>query len=154
MRIAQLVATIVLLAPGAIPAQPGAGDPRLCATAARTLARGTTLAAADIVMASSVACTTTALPADSLVGRLTKRVVRAGEPLRAPAVVATPSVSAGEPVTLVVQQDGVRISMSGTATSAAMTGERVWVRLGAKQRIRGVVAGRDLDIVSDTSGTP
>ncbi len=132
------------------PLQAGAAR---CPVAAKDLARGTTLVAADIVEGEHATCGQHTVPADSLVGRLTRRLIRAGEPLREPGVVVAPTVTAGQSVSLIVQENGVRITMQGTATSTAMTGQRVWVRLGAKQRVQGVVAGRDLVIVSDTSGT-
>jgi flagella basal body P-ring formation protein FlgA len=74
-------------------------------------------------------------------GWVTRRVVLAGEVLREPAAAPMPLVSAGAPVQFEINQSGLRLSLDGVAMSAASLGERVAVRLGAKRRVVGIVAG-------------
>ena len=134
MRKRALALSLTFLAPLALHAQPSA-----CALAARALPRTTILRASDITTAVAPMCHAGDLAADSLVGRVTRRVIRAGEPLRAPGVVLPPLVSAGDDVEVTVAHDGVRLTMHGTATASAILGDLVWVRLGAKRRMQGVV---------------
>jgi flagella basal body P-ring formation protein FlgA len=137
---------------GALPfARVSAQAATTCATAAHALTRGATLTAADLAVAPNASCQRDALPPDSLVGRVTRRVIRAGEPLREPGVALPPAVSAGEFVEVVLQERGVRLSMQGTATASAAVGQIVWVRLGAKQRVQGTVTGRGTVTVSDST---
>jgi flagella basal body P-ring formation protein FlgA len=123
-------------------AGPGAGAARrvdvrhVPARAARALARGETLAAADIDAAGADGV--------RLVGWTTRRVIAAGEPLRAPAVAPPAAVRAGEPVALLYQADGVTLRLAGTAATDAPVGGRVAVRVDTRRRFEGVVAGPGL----------
>jgi flagella basal body P-ring formation protein FlgA len=118
-------------APAAAPAlaaqAPAAAAPR----AARPLARGQTLAAADIDAAGG--------DARRLVGWTTRRVIAAGEPLRAPAVAPPAAVRAGDAVALVYQADGLSLRLAGTAATDAPLGGRVAVRVDTRRRFEGVV---------------
>jgi flagella basal body P-ring formation protein FlgA len=106
---------------------PAAAAPR----AARPLARGQTLAAADIDAAGG--------DARRLVGWTTRRVIAAGEPLRAPAVAPPAAVRAGDAVALVYQADGLSLRLAGTAATDAPLGGRVAVRVDTRRRFEGVV---------------
>ncbi|GJG86563.1 hypothetical protein tb265_17440 [Gemmatimonadetes bacterium T265] len=138
-------APLPLLAAGlALPrpalAQPAASAPTTSARpasaprAARALARGEALAAADI----------DAAPGDTLAPRLvgwtTRRVIAAGEVLRAPAVVPPAAVRAGDAVAVVWRQGGVALRLAGTAAADAALGARVAVRVDARRRLEGTVA--------------
>ncbi len=118
-------------APAAAPAlaaqAPAAAAPR----AARPLARGQTLAAADIDAAGG--------DARRLVGWTTRRVIAAGEPLRAPAVAPPAAVRAGDAVALVYQADGLSLRLAGTAAADAPLGGRVAVRVDTRRRFEGIV---------------
>lgn len=105
--------------------------------AARELARGTLLAAADIATDTTAA---RAL-APAIVGWEVRRLVKAGEPLRAPAISPPTLVFAGTVVTVVADVDGVRVSRPGTAMGAGSLGERVRVRLDPQRTITAIVAG-------------
>ncbi len=128
-----------LAAVAAAPAAPAAA-PALAAQApaaaaapraARPLARGQTLAAADIDAAGG--------DARRLVGWTTRRVIAAGEPLRAPAVAPPAAVRAGDAVALVYQADGLSLRLAGTAAADAPLGGRVAVRVDTRRRFEGIV---------------
>lgn len=114
-----------------------AGDTVLVAR--HDLARGVALTAADI---DTVVAVHAPRPAsDTLVpieGWLTRRVIRAGEPLRAPAVEPPPLIARGARVTVVWETAGLRVTRDGTAVGAAHRGERVVVRVDGARRLTGV----------------
>jgi flagella basal body P-ring formation protein FlgA len=112
---------------------PSAAQPR----AARALARGETLAAADIDGVG-------ARDAGRFVGWTTRRMIAAGEPLREPAVAPPAAVRAGDAVALVYRADGVTLRLAGTAAADAPLGGRVTVRVDARRRFEGVVAAPGL----------
>jgi flagella basal body P-ring formation protein FlgA len=66
-----------------------------------------------------------------------RRPLTTGEPLAWPAVAARPVIELGAPVTLVWEQDGVRISRPGVAMNRAVTGG--WVRVRVEGRADRVV---------------
>ena len=127
------------------------------AVAAHEIARGSTLTAGDIAYAPRDAHTrersrsatpsTNTTPAaadDSLVGFTTRRLLAAGEPLRAPAVVAPQLVKSGDLVEIVWGQDGIVVTLRGRATRSAGVGERIAVRVDSQRKLEGTViaAGR------------
>ena len=61
-----------------------------------------------------------------------RRPIAAGESLAWPAVAPPQAVQAGEPVTLVWQQNGVRVSRPGVAMNGAMRGGWVRVRVDGR----------------------
>jgi flagella basal body P-ring formation protein FlgA len=100
------------------------------------LARGVALTAADVdtvVTADAPHPTPHALD-----GWLTRRVIRAGEPLRAPAVEPPPLIARGARVTVVWETAGLRVTREGTAVGAAHRGERVVVRVDGLRRLAGI----------------
>jgi flagella basal body P-ring formation protein FlgA len=99
--------------------------------AARDLARGVELTAADIAGDSAAA---------SRVGWITRRLIRAGEPLKEPAVAPAQLVHAGSEVTIRAESGGVIVTRTGTALSSGSLGERVRVRLDSQHTITGIVA--------------
>lgn len=72
-------------------------------------------------------------------GWVTRRPVAAGEPLVEPAVGPPALVTAGQPVTYVVERRDIRLSIRGTAATSGSLGQRVWVRMDSARRLRGVV---------------
>ena len=106
------------------------------------LARGVVLTASDVdtvVVPAAAHGARTAPP--GVVGWRTRRVVRAGEPLRRPAVEPLPLVARGSRVTVVWETGGLRLTREGTAVGAADLGERVVVRVDGARRVTGLVAG-------------
>ena len=107
--------------------------PATMPTATRDLPRGTIIAAADI-RADSVDIT-------RLTGWETRRMVKEGEALKAPAVAAPTLVAANAPVTLEVTVSGVRITRAATALARGTMGERIPVRLDAQRTVTAIVSG-------------
>lgn len=117
--------------PGATAAAAGEVVAAATPRAARALARGQTLAAADVDGPAGEAA--------RLVGWTTRRVIAAGEVLRAPAVAPPAAVRAGETVAVVYAADGVTLRLNGTAAADAPLGGRVTVRVDMRRRLEGVV---------------
>jgi flagella basal body P-ring formation protein FlgA len=136
VRASLVTAAGAILAPAvAQPPRTAAAAGEVVATpaprAARALARGHTLAAADV----------DGPPAEAarLAGWTTRRVIAAGEVLRAPAVAAPAAVRAGQSVAVVYAADGVALRLHGTAAADAPVGGRVAVRIDMRRRMEGVV---------------
>lgn len=124
-------------------AQAHAGDTLLdVVVATRRLPRGTVLTPRDLAPARRAvggilrSSYTPAAP-----GWVTRRVIQAGEVLRAPAVAPAPLVAAGQPVRFTLYQDGLALTLDGTAPVAGALGDTIPVRLGARRQLRGVVTG-------------
>ena len=127
--------------------------------AARRIPRGTVLRAADMTIARVPARvdargvvhadTTPVIP-----GWIARRVIQRGEVLRAPAVAPAPLVAAGQAVQFTYQQDGLELTLDGGAPVAGSLGDTIPVRLGARRRVTGVVAGPARVIATDLSRTP
>ncbi len=111
----------------------GADQAQAQAVAARRIPRGAVLTQADIVTGPD---STNVQP-----GWVARRVINAGQPLRAPAVEPPRLVTAGQMVNLHVVQDGFRLTVQGRATSHGDLGDQVTVRLGPNRRIAGVITG-------------
>lgn len=107
--------------------------------AAREIARGTVLAAADITWSDSVQ--TRAGGRDSVqAGWVARRSFRTGEVLEAPGVSPPDLVSSGDVVNVIYTAPGVAITLRGTAVGSGAKGDEVYVRLDNRRRLRGVVA--------------
>jgi flagella basal body P-ring formation protein FlgA len=158
MRVALALAALV--APLALAAQPAQQTPQAASrqrtatspraavvatvpVAAHALPRGHVLTAEDIALAPD------AVPVDARrstltgpIGWVTRRMIAAGEALRAPAVAPPDAVRAGQPVAVVYRDGGLALRLAGTATSNAPVGQRVAVRVesnGRTRRLEGTV---------------
>lgn len=100
--------------------------------AARDLPRGAVLGDGDVEGQG----------AGSVEGWVTRRVIAAGEPLRAPAVAPPDLVRSGEVVQLVWRDGEIEIRLVGRAMGSAGRGERVQVRVDSRRRFAGVVEER------------
>jgi flagella basal body P-ring formation protein FlgA len=107
----------------------------VAARAARDLGRGHVLAASDISVDALNP------PNPQLIGWITRRVIRAGEPLRAPAIAPPPLVRTGTPVTVQFVTAGVTVTREGTALMTGAFGDHVPIRLDEHRSLNGVVAG-------------
>jgi flagella basal body P-ring formation protein FlgA len=108
------------------------------AIATRLLPRGTVLTANDIVYRD----TTLRRPIDTNTvapGWITRRLIGAGEVLRAPAVERPAIVSANEPVSIEWADRNVLLTIRGIVTRNAALGERVTVRTALGHRIDATV---------------
>ena len=101
--------------------------------AARDLPRGVELTAADLSGDTTAA---------SMVGWVTRRVIRAGEQLKEPAVEPPQLVRAGSEVVVRAEYGGVVVTRPGTALASGSLGDRVRVRLDVQHTITGIVASR------------
>lgn len=130
-------------------------EPTARAVAARAIPRGAVLAAADIAYSSqerakhpvphSVALLDTlptpARPNDSLIGWTARRMIKAGEALRTPAIVAPLVMQPGDLVDLEWVDGSILITARGRVNKAASLGEKVTVRLASQRSIDGHVIG-------------
>jgi hypothetical protein len=98
--------------------------------AAREIARGVELTAADISGDSTMRA-----------GWVTRRVIHEGEPLKEPAVVPPQLVRAGMEITVRAEAGGVLVTRTGTALMSGALGERVRVRVDSQHIVTGIVAG-------------
>jgi flagellar basal body P-ring formation protein FlgA len=118
--------------------------------AARDLPRGAVLSEGDIAFRSATGGRSSESAA---AGWVTRRVVRAGEELRPPAVARPDAVRSGEEVVVRVRQGTVLLTLRGTAAAGAGIGEKVWVRVGTGWRVEGVVAGPGEVTIEPPRGT-
>lgn len=159
LLVVQLVAA---MASGRLQLSAQEGGPSPCgldsvevAVAARALTRGATLGAADIARRCVAADGRYARrPTSVAPGWLVRRVMRAGEVLRTPAVAPAPLITAGQAVQYTVQQDGLALTLSGVAPVAGSLGDTIPVRLGARRRVTGIVAGPALVVALAPSRNP
>jgi flagella basal body P-ring formation protein FlgA len=132
---------------GALPLLAGAQATRV-PLAAHDIMRGVVLASSDIGYLGNTAVPSNATTAaklepaaatDTLIGWTTRRLIAAGEPLRAPAVAPPQLVKSGDVVEVSYQADGVSISMRGRATRSAALGERITVRMDNQRKLDATV---------------
>jgi flagella basal body P-ring formation protein FlgA len=108
--------------------------------AARALSRGQELADLDIDRVVEVRWGAPSAPdPEAEAGWVVQRMLRAGEPLRAPAVQPPLAVRSGRSVDLVWQSPGVGIRVRGRALGSAPVGGEVFVRTENGERLRGIV---------------
>ena len=140
----RLLLSMFMLA-GAVSVLGAQGRTITVSVAARALARGDTLQAADIATkdttivwrwSSITPDTTRALP-----GWVTRRNIALGEVLRAPAVMPPPVITSGARVTATWQDGSLRVVVTGTATNTAAIGAPVGVRIDPTRRLDGIAAG-------------
>lgn len=112
------------------------------AVAARDLAIGARLEPADIAWSTRTVwgpphTDARVGPGSPEAGWLVRRPIAAGELLAWPALTPPQAVQAGAPVTLVWEQDGIRVTRQGLATNGAMRGG--WVRVQVEGRADRIV---------------
>ncbi|MEO7085031.1 MAG: flagellar basal body P-ring formation chaperone FlgA [Gemmatimonadaceae bacterium] len=110
------------------------------AVAARALPRGTVISTNDIVYKDS----TVRAAGDSsrvVAGWVTRRLIAAGEPLRAPAVEPPNIVAANQSVDVEWKDQNIELTLRGTASRAGALGDRVSVRTESGRRVEGIVVG-------------
>ncbi|MBI3789591.1 MAG: flagellar basal body P-ring formation protein FlgA [Gemmatimonadetes bacterium] len=102
--------------------------------AARDLPRGTVLVATDL-RADSVA------QAERMAGWEVRRVIHAGEPVKAPAVEPPALVTANSTVTLEATVGGIRVTRTALALGRGALGDRISVRLDHQRIVTATVSG-------------
>jgi flagella basal body P-ring formation protein FlgA len=139
-HIIALLGTLVLLSSRAAGGQLVQGTPRRVAVATHVIARGVSLSTNDFEYRDSTLHTapdTSAIAA----GWVTRRVIAAGEVLRAPAVEPPTVVTANQPVSVEWIDQNIHLTLRGIATRNASIGTRVSVRMESGRRIDGTVIG-------------
>ncbi|MHB1297441.1 MAG: flagellar basal body P-ring formation chaperone FlgA [Gemmatimonadaceae bacterium] len=102
--------------------------------AARSLERGAEIAAADVVIDSAGTA-----GAPSVVGWVTRRVIREGETLRPPAIGRPATVRAGTTITVRIRAARIEVTRSATALTDGAPGDTIPVRLDRATRGSAVV---------------
>jgi len=141
-RLVVSLGTLVLLSAHAVEAQQA--PMRRVAVATRMIARGVALSAADLEFRDTTMASTLGMSGDSnrvAAGWVTRRVIAAGEILRAPAVEPPTAVSANQQVAVEWSDQNVRLTMRGIATRNAPVGSRVSVRMESGRRVETTVVG-------------
>ncbi len=123
----------------AAPAAAPLGVERTVPVAVHAIPRGTSLKSSDYQIVAAVLRPALRNAAAAESGWVTRRAVSAGEPLVEPAVGPPALVASGQLVSFVAEHAGVHLSIRGTAASSGKLGDRIWVRLEAGRRLRGVV---------------
>ncbi|AMS29612.1 MAG TPA: flagella basal body P-ring formation protein FlgA [Hyphomonadaceae bacterium] len=124
-----------------------AARPEALAVLGRTVQRGETIQAEDVVWIDTPSTAPRDALADpeALIGKTAKRVLLANTPLRAMDVMDTPSVRRNEPVTLIYEAEGLRLSVRGKALGDAA--------IGASVKVLNPQSKRVLEAIVDGPGT-
>jgi flagella basal body P-ring formation protein FlgA len=103
--------------------------PETLAVLSRSVARGAEIDAQDVVWmdAPSNAPRDSLTDPDALIGKTAKRALLANTPLRSADVMETPAVRRGEPVTLMFEAGGLRLSVRGRALADGPVGAMIKV---------------------------
>ncbi|MFM1975718.1 MAG: hypothetical protein RL145_564 [Pseudomonadota bacterium] len=121
--------------------------PEAVAVLGRTIQRGETIEAEDVVWIDTPANAPRDALADpeALIGKTAKRVLLANTPLRAMDVMDTPSVRRNEPVTLIYEAQGLKLSVRGKALGDAA--------IGATVKVLNPQSNKVLEAIVDGPGT-
>ena len=143
-----IVAAVALAS--ALASLDGSGARDTILVARHDLARGVAITHADVDTVISTAPARGSRPGERgpITGWLTRRVIRAGEPLQAPAVEPPPLIARGARVTVVWETAGLRVTREGTAVGAAHRGERVVVRVDGARRLTGIASAAGIVTVA------
>jgi flagella basal body P-ring formation protein FlgA len=144
---------------GAAPRVTGRAPMVEAMVATRRLPRGTVLRATDLAPARVPARVDAhgRAHADSCLvapGWVARRVIQPGEVLRPPAVAPAALVAAGQAVRYTFRHDGLELTLDGVAPVGGALGDTIPVRLGARRRVTGVVAGPAHVVATDSPRTP
>lgn len=130
--------TTVLIMLGAALAVSPAGAQTL--VAARPIERGAVISSDAVNIRAGPAPAGVLASPDDAVGRIARRALAPGVPIRADALAAAPAVRRGMPVLLVARVGGARIEAGGIAEADAPAGSPVTARNRATgTRVRGMV---------------
>ena len=109
-----------------------------------SIARGEGVSEADITLASRTIGSDLVGYVDNIdaiVGKVAKRNLRPGQPLRYSDLKAPVLVERGQTVNIVAGRTGLRVSMQGKALASGGTGDRVMVsNLSTGKRLEGIVS--------------
>jgi flagellar basal body P-ring formation protein FlgA len=135
---------------------PGAETaPATLAVLSRDVARGEEITANDVVWMDAPDATPrdAITDADALVGKTARRALAASKPLRAPDVMDTPAVRRGQPVTLVFEAGGLKLSVRGRSLADAPIGATIKaINPQSNKTLEAIVEGTGLARVVPASG--
>ncbi len=120
-------------------------------TATRQLLAGTVLTMADLQMQKQDLAQAGGHPVknpEDVVGKKLRMTVREGAPLRSNQLASVPVIVSGQPVTIVVENAGVKITVSGKAKSAGGIGDVIRVQnlVSSKEMSARVVDASTVEI--------
>lgn len=141
-------ALAAVLASAAMPRALAAQDPSAptVPVAARVIPRGRILSTDDIVD-QSASPGSRPLVRRPAVGWVARRLIAAGEPLREPSVAPPVHLMPGDSVDAVRTAAGLTLALRATALQGAAIGDQVAVRVDAKRRFVGTLAGPRLVVL-------
>lgn len=105
--------------------------------AAHLIARGDTIGTDDVAFDS-----TNTVATSQIIGLVARRVIQAGELLKAPAVGKAPLIALGQTVTVQAIVGNATISRQGIAQASAALGDSIHVRLDPRVTVTGIVSAR------------
>jgi flagella basal body P-ring formation protein FlgA len=79
-------------------------------------------------------------------GQMTTRPIRSGEPIMRHLVALAPTISAGDPVRVIVNGQGFSVTATGAALSAGSDGQPLRVRTSSGKVLVGTLKGRVVEI--------
>jgi flagella basal body P-ring formation protein FlgA len=121
--------------------------PEAVAVLGRTIQRGETIQAEDVIWIETPINSPRDALADpeALIGKTARRVLLANTPLRSLDIMDTPSVRRNEPVTLIYEAQGLRLSVRGKALGDAA--------IGASVKVLNPKSNKVLEAIVDGPGT-
>lgn len=141
-----MAAALAFAAPPLVPVAAQATATGTVPVAARIIPRGRVLTADDITDVPAEAGER-ALPRRPVAGWVARRLIAAGEPLREPSVTPPVQLLPGDTVEAVRTTNGLTLALRATALQGAAIGDRVAVRVDAKRRFVGTLAGPRLVVL-------
>jgi flagella basal body P-ring formation protein FlgA len=117
------------------------------AVLARSVARGEMLGAEDVVWmdAPPYAPRDAITDAEALIGKTAKRALQPNMPLRTTDVIETPAIRRGEPVTLMFDAGGIRLSVRGRALADGAVGAQIKIlNPQSNKTLDAIVEGKGL----------
>ena len=122
----------------------GVSEPKVLAVLGRAIARGEEIRAEDVVWIDAPKLTPrdALVDPDFIIGKTAKRDLTANMPLRAMDIAAKPVVRRNEPVTLLYEASGMKLSLRGRAMADAALGATVRViNPQSKKILEAIVEG-------------
>jgi len=141
IRLLALLALLWLIAAAAAPAPALSSEQPMLLVAARPIARGAIISAADVALAPAHGLVLDAL-SDSAqaIGRTAKHAIAPGVYLRGDALLTPPAVRRGDPVTLRIERPGFSVEAAGAAVADGVQGASVAaINSSTGKRLRGTV---------------
>jgi flagellar basal body P-ring formation protein FlgA len=120
--------------------------PSEIAVLTRSIARGETIDASDVMWMETPANTPrdAITDADAMIGKTARRALQPDRPIRSADLMETPVVRRGETITLLYESGGLRLTMRGRALANATAGETV--------RVTNLSSNRTVEAIAESEG--